>query len=244
MDMTRDFINKIQETAAPNEIDYLGRKFVDKRMTAIPRNITASPLSTETLTSIVDYVKSGTDRNEIPTESGAFVIHVSAYNSVELYKELNSDKKRDHLISASFEGSNFPYGRFQPVENFIINLQSLFVQDENVKDLLEFVGSVKNDSSAEQQDDGVSQKVTVKQGISLAKVAKVPNPVYLRPFRTFSEIEQPQSAFVFRLKKDDCNGVTAALFEADGAAWKHQAITSIKEYLESELAGQPVIVLA
>lgn len=243
MDMTRDFINKIQETAAPNEIDYQGRKYVDKSMAALPLDITASPLKTETLTSIVDYIKSKTD-NASMDPNRKFVVHIAGYNSVELYKELNEDKKRDNLISASFEESNFPYGRFMPIENFIINLQSMFVQDENTEELLKFVGSVKNDSSAEQSDDGVSQKVTVRQGISLSKIAKVPNPVYLRPFRTFSEIEQLQSAFVFRLRKDDVNGITAALFEADGAAWKHEAIQSVKKYLNKDLNDQPVIILA
>jgi hypothetical protein len=243
MDMTRDCITKIQETAAPHEINYAGRNFVDKPMTALPRSITASPLETETLTSIVDYIKSKTD-NASMDPNRKFVVHVAGYNSIELYKELNEDKERDHLISAEFECSDFPYGIFQPIENFIINLQSLFVQDENVKALLEFVGSVKNDSSAEQTDDGVSQKVTVKQGIALAKVAKVPNPVYLRPFRTFSEIEQPQSAFVFRLRKNDVSGVTAALFEADGSAWKHETISKIQTFLTDELEGQPVIILA
>lgn len=243
MDMTRDFINKIQETTAPNEIDYAGRKFIDKQMTALPRDITASPLETETLTSIVDYIKSKTD-NASMDPNRKFIIHIAGYNSVELYKELNEDKKRDNLISASFKESNFPYGRFMPIENFIINLQSMFLQDDNTKSLLEFVGSVKNDSSAEQNDDGVSQRITVKSGISLAKFAKVPNPVYLRPFRTFSEIEQPKSAFVFRIRKDDVQGVTAALFEADGSKWKHDAIAEISDYFKSTLEGEPVITLA
>jgi hypothetical protein len=244
MDMTRDFINKIQESAAPNEIDYQGRKYVDKGMTALPLDITASPLNTETLTSIVDYIKSNTDRNAIPIENGAFVIHVADYNAVELYKELNADKKRDHLISASIEKCRFQFGQFMPIENFIINLQSAFVQDENTKSLLEFVGSVKDDTSVSQEDDGITQKVTAKTGISIAKTVKAPNPVYLCPFRTFTEIEQPQSAFVFRVRKDERAGVTAALFGADGDAWKHEAILSVKSYLAEELDGQPVIILA
>lgn len=253
MDMTRDFINKIQESVAPNEIDYQGRKYVDKTMTALPREITASPLKTETLTSVVDYIKSETDKLALTsifcdTESAPtvnrFVIHVADYNAVELYKELNADKKRDYLISASIEKCRFQFGQFMPIENFIINLQSAFVQDENTKSLLEFVGSVKDDTSVSQEDDGVTQKVTAKTGISLAKTVKAPNPVYLCPFRTFSEIEQPQSAFVFRIRKDERAGVTAALFGADGDAWKHEAILSVKSYLEEELDGQPVIILA
>lgn len=242
MDMTRDLLNGILALDVPNEIDYSGRKWVDKKMNVLPQEAVASPLATSTLSSIVDYITSGADVAHLPASK--FVIHVSGHNTVELYKELNSDKERDNLISASFEGTNFPFRQFMQIENFIINLQSLFVQDENTKSLLEFVGSVKNDSSAEQRDDGVSQKVTVKQGISMAAVAKVPSPVLLRPFRTFSEIEQPQSAFVLRLRKDEREGITAALFEADGAAWKHEAIQSIKDYLTGKLDGQPVIILA
>lgn len=51
-------------------------------------------------------------------------------------------------------------------------------------------------------------------------------------------------AYRLRNGKDDVQGVTAALFEADGAAWKHQAIQSIKEYLQIKLDGQPVVILA
>lgn len=243
MDMTRDFLNGILALDAQHELDYQGRKFVDRAMLPLPQEATAKPLTTSTLTSIVDYITSNTDERGLPA-NGKFVIHVAGHDSVELYKELNADKERDHLLSVSFEGSNFPYGRFQPIENFIINLQSLFVQDEQTAALLGFIGSVKNDSSVEQSDDGVSQKATVKQGISLAKNATVPNPVYLKPFRTFSEIDQPQSAFVFRLRKDEREGVTAALFEADGAAWKHEAIASIQTFLTDELGDAPVIILA
>jgi hypothetical protein len=243
MDMTRDFLNGILALNAPNEIDYQGRKFVDKQLHVVPQEAVAAPLETSTLTSIVDYITSGTDAAWLPAND-KFVIHVAGHDSVELYKELNADKARDHLLSASFEGNEFPYGRFIPIENFIIDLQSLFVQDENTEALLTFVGSVKNDSSVEQSDDGVSQKATVRQGISLAKNIRVPNPVNLKPYRTFSEIDQPQSAFVFRLRKDDSQGVTAALFEADGAAWKHEAIEKISGFFQDALEGQPVIILA
>lgn len=61
----------------------------------------------------------------------------------------------------------------------------------------------------------------------------MPNPVYLAPYRTFAEIEQPVSKFVFRME----SGPKAALFEADGGAWKNEAILKIKEYLQKELSG-------
>ena len=44
------------------------------------------------------------------------------------------------------------------------------------------------------------------------------------------------SNFIFRVKDNDRYGVTCALFEADGGAWKNEAKANIKAYLEKELA--------
>ena len=83
-------------------------------------------------------------------------------------------------------------------------------------------------------DDGVSQQATVKSGVTSVASVKVPNPVTLKPFRTFAEAEQPESKFVFRMRKND-DGVKAALIEADGGAWKVQAIQNIANYLDEHL---------
>lgn len=102
--------------------------------------------------------------------------------------------------------------------------------------LLKFAGTVENGTVAEYGDDGVSQKATIKTGIATKADAKVPNPVRLRPYRTFIEVEQPESAFVFRMRDNgDRGGVECAIFEADGGAWKNAAMKSIKEYLQFEL---------
>lgn len=56
-----------------------------------------------------------------------------------------------------------------------------------------------------------------------------------KPYRTFLEVDQPVSEFIFRMKQDKYDGVLCALFEADGGAWKMEATERIKKYLESEL---------
>lgn len=243
MDMTRDFIDKIQESAAPNQIDYFGRLFVDKHMTALPRGpVAKEPLRTESLSSVVDYIIHNTDHAALG--SSRFIVHVEGPWAVTLYKEMDEDKHRDCLVQAGANVSGFPYGRFMDVESFIINLQSNFVQDANTAALLAFIASVKTDTGVEQTDDGISQKVTARSGVSLVTSAKVPNPINLQPYRTFSEVAQPESAFVFRVKGDERNGVTMALFEADGSAWKHTAVVGISEYFKKQLDGQEVIILA
>jgi hypothetical protein len=97
---------------------------------------------------------------------------------------------------------------------------------------------------AEYGDDGVSQKATIKTGLASKGEAIVPNPVRLKPFRTFTEVDQPESAFVFRMKNDNYSGITCGIFEADGGAWKREAMESVKAYLKEELkdvAGYVII---
>jgi len=65
----------------------------------------------------------------------------------------------------------------------------------------------------------------------------VPNPVKLRPYRTFAEIEQPQSSYVFRIQDSD-RGPSFKLVEADGGLWKNATMKKIKDYLAYELAEE------
>ena len=93
-------------------------------------------------------------------------------------------------------------------------------------------------------DDGVTQTVTAKAGVVLSKDVRVPNPVSLRPYRTFREVLQPASSFVLRLQGGGKASTTpvGALFEADGGAWKVEAMRNISTYLRSFLPeGVPVI---
>ncbi|MGG1673296.1 hypothetical protein ACIFOE_22195 [Paenibacillus sp. NRS-1783] len=135
------------------------------------------------------------------------------------------------------------YGRYYDIESFNILLQSCFVPTDMNAALLSIVGNVKDEKVVNYGDDGTSQQVTAKVGIATVEAVKLPNPVYLKPFRTFVEIEQPESAFVFRMK----DGPSAAIFEADGGEWKLRAIAAIKDYLEAALeaemdAGNVVII--
>lgn len=102
---------------------------------------------------------------------------------------------------------------------------------------MKFAGTMEAGTIAEYGDDGVTQKATVKTGIASKGEAIVPNPVKLRPYRTFLEVEQPASEFIFRVKQNKYDGISCAIFEADGGAWKIAATSSIKDYLQFELSG-------
>ena len=115
-------------------------------------------------------------------------------------------------------------------------MQSSFVDNEDKALILKVVGNVQEKNVSEAGDDGVTQTVVMKTGVATLENVIVPNPVTLAPFRTFPEIEQVDSEFVFRMQ----SGPRAALFEADGGAWKNEAMRRIKEWLECQLHPEMV----
>lgn len=196
-----------------------------------PRVMTQSkePLALRTLTGLVDYIKSNLER----TEDKLF-LHVKNNDTVELKGMLDIDGSRETLVVAEAVVPTFRFDTFHPSEDFLIALNARFVDELDRKKLIAFSGNVKEDNARQTSDDGFSQKTTVKRGISQAGEEIVPNPVRLAPYRTFLEVEQPDSDFVFRMKE----GPLFGLFEADGGAWKNQAIQNIETYLREELEAE------
>lgn len=190
---------------------------------------TAGHMKTTTLTSIVDYIKENVDSSA----EGNIIVHIESYNQVSIKKELNADKRRECLVIAQALTPSIVTDRFIDPERFNIMLQSAFVENEDRAKLLKVSGNIKEENVKSVGDDGISQSAAIKVGVSSVAEVKIPNPVILAPFRTFPEIEQPESKFIFRMQ----SGPQAALYEADGGAWRNVAMESIKEYLKARLEG-------
>jgi hypothetical protein len=98
-----------------------------------------------------------------------------------------------------------------------------------------------SDSAVSNEDDGITQRVAVKQGVTLkADIALQPR-VTLAPYRTFAEIDQVLSTFVFRTRVGPSQSPQLALFEADGGRWRINAVASIKSWLTGKVGGSPII---
>lgn len=187
----------------------------------------AETLTVSTLTGLVDYIKSNIDK--LPEK---LLIQVKSPNKVALYSPLNIDREREQYISAeAILPNNVQYERFLDTERFNIMLQSSFVDNKDKGILLKYTGLVQDEAVKSIGDNGVSQAVTIKTGVASVGQAEVPNPVTLAPYRTFPEVKQPESKFIFRMKE----GPSAAIFEADGGAWRNEAMNNIREYLEENL---------
>lgn len=219
-----------------------GTTYTDKKLIPVFRNKIEDCIKASTLTSLVDYIKNNVDDC---IAGNRVIVHIVNPTTVEVKSPVYDDSaERDKYIAAIAKVPHFVFGNFYDAESFNIALQSKFIQGDDRNIILKVVGNLKDEAVRTIGDDGVSQSVTTKTGIASVENVKVPNPVTLKPYRTFLEVEQPESKFIFRMK----DGGFCGLFEADGSAWENEAIKRIKEYLENELSefveNNTVIILA
>lgn len=154
------------------------------------------------------------------------------------------EKLRTVAIEAQrFETKGFRWNQQLQAEEFIIGLQAHLVPNDDTVHLLNVVGNVTDSSTLDVADNGVSQTVKLKKGLTLTDKAptELKSIVYLRPYRTFAELTQPVSPFVFRMARRDGALPTAALFEADDLKWKLEAMNSIREFLAAHITNLPIL---
>lgn len=197
-------------------------------------------ISIQSLTGAVDFIKDNFD------EDDKVLVTVLDEKSLKVQTVLNDNKYRETVLNVDADVPEKTLDRYMDLEKFNIQLQSQFVPTDDSAKILQIIGNLRSENVKNLGDDGTTQIVEVKKGVTIAQDQAVPNPVYLKPFRTFTEIAQPESPFVFRLKQER-DEVYAALFEADGGAWRNEARISIKDYLTIELkaevkAGEVLII--
>jgi len=213
---------------APPVITQIGNRSYSNQALHLIKEPEPAPLTIHTLTGVVNYVKGlSSDHAE-----GAF-LQVLSHQEVRLLSTLclETAQRACFLVAKPPESRGYPFGNWLDLETFIIELQAKFVSDDTSRDLLQMISSIKDEFVKTSTDDGFSQTVTAKAGIALVDTVKVPNPVTLRPYRTFMEVDQPPSTFVLRLRK----GIEISLHEADGGQWRLKAIQAIREYLETAM---------
>ena len=157
-------------------------------------------------------------------------VEVVDYNIVKVFTAYIEDFNRAWLYEAHADAPGLKSG-WRELDNALIELRSLCIPADGVNKLISTLSTVSFNEGMEISDNGMSQSVKVKTGVSLNQMAKVEPRIELQPFRTFLEVEQPASEFVVRVDKQKGLG----LFEADGGIWKLEAKRNIARYFEKEL---------
>lgn len=152
---------------------------------------------------------------------------------------MNEQNQRDSIMSMA-------RGAFEERVDYEMDKVIQNILDPNTKAtayLLDLLSRMTNENSVSTNDNGVTQTVEARQGVALNALIEIKPRVMLRPFRTFLEVEQPESEFLLRVDPDEGIG----FFEADGGIWKLEAKKNIADYFLKNMgdlidAGKVVVM--
>lgn len=239
--MIKEAIDRILGLARPETVKVEEREYSTHSLTPL-ETPTPETLHVMSLTGLVDYIEKNVDG----LDHDNLMVVVDDPNTVRLIgNTLAPFENRAFHLTAKFTFEEFPYERFMSSEDFNIKIQSLFVDTHDRAAVLKQSASVTDEAVATLADDGVTQSTQARTGIARKEEVALKNPVTLAPYRTFPEIVQPASPFVFRMRGAARTGSEPgfALFEADGGKWRNDARITIKKWLTKHLP-EGVVVLA
>ncbi len=200
-----------------------------------------SPYYFFTLDGVIDYIKTNVEGLIPDTPDAKLILHVSNQCTVRLMAPPSANRKvRSCIAMCDAHVPKICFGEWLDSETFNTMLLSTFLPTESREVLFKVVSNLVKEQNCNLADDGVSQVITVKQGVTTASNLTFKNPVCLKPMRTFPEVDQPESNFTLRIDER----ARISLHEADGGAWKNEAVANIKKYLSDNLVNQNVVVLA
>ena len=232
--MLAEFIDRIISLSTPEIKKLNGRFYGNSDVKVIPElDDLPEQLRVHSLDSVVKLI----DQEHTGLPSPLF-ISIQNYNLVSVFSDYNMNfiddtpkYKRYNLCSSVCENVNVFDELVMEHEEAMINLRACFVQGEGTAYLLDLLSSVSEEEGVQQKDNGLTQTVTVKKGISLVERVGVKPRVLLAPYRTFREVEQPASEFLVRV----LGGSRIMLKEADGGMWQLEAKRRIKAYFDEKL---------
>lgn len=224
--LNREAIEKIEEMAK-NEVIYCnGFDYSTKPLYRIEQP-TIQPLNFKSIKGLCDVIK-----NEYEKYDKQLIV-VADEDSINVYTHIEN-RKRDLIYTADASALYHDFGRYISREEMCIKLKSMYIQTEERDNVIKLISNISNSHVTTQNDDGFSQSVEITKGISFKEMVNVDSIITLKPYRTFNEVEQPESKFLLRFKEYR-DSVEVALFEADGGAWKLDAKNNIMKKLFEEL---------
>lgn len=248
VDLGREITEK---GAMPTEYEMEGRKYMvlNGGATEIRERNLVKPAAKSifTLQGLVDFIKADVDHLFNNSEV-RHIVSVISPDRVEIVSPLCGQDNIRHVIAyCNYEADTIRFGSQLTQEDFIVMMQSRFVETDGRAMVLKVIGNMADQQTNTTADDGVTQQITVKKGVITNGTASFQNPAYLQPIRTFTEVEQPESPFVLRVTPGDTEKktpVTIALHECDGGAWKIKAVQTIGAWLREKLKDDNVEVIA
>ena len=232
--MLKEALEYIVALRTPTQVVVEERLYSDKTLHPVQVEL-PEPLGVNTLSGFIDAVGMCLDGH---TADDSF-IHVEDEVTAALVSVDTDDwnRRASHVTARCDTTHHFAFNQYHDPEAFVIALQVNFTAAGDRDKLVKLCQSLASENVATAEDDGISQTAIVRKGAALKASAKIDPRVALAPYRTFREVSQPVSDFLFRLKSREGQPPLCALFEADGGQWKIDAAEAVRAYIAGKLAA-------
>lgn len=216
----------------------------DGNVTDLPANQgpQPTPIALSSLSSFASFLRENRDALEL----GKLAVLVESHRQVSLVGALDEQRRRSTFATATAPKPDLPSGygpgQWLPLEDALIWLAVGCALSNDQAALVGVLSHVIAEETNTVMDDGMSQKVEVKTGITTRGREAVPSPATLSPFCTFAEIAQPARQFIVRLKGAG-TGLSVKLIPSGSGLWEAETRKAIADDLTARLAGIAVPVI-
>ena len=248
MSIDREALEFISELGTSRVHEHHGEKFVispSGKITHIPHEPPRpQPIKVTSLDSLVGLISKEVENFPTPT-----FVHIVNEREIEVFSTFDkADAANPHVrhvfYNVECDAPSFNSACWYNREDATIKLLSVFEDTEDKNYILDIISRLTQNNSVVMSDNGITQTIEMRSGVELKSSTQLKPIVSLKPFRTFLEVEQPESKFLFRVNEKGQIG----FIEADGGMWVLEAKKNIAQYLTQQLkelieSGQVVMMI-
>lgn len=237
--MLKEFVQHIQETAKPQIVEIGGVTYIVNQdgniKEVFPRAVLPDTLPLNSLDALVQLVKTEFSYR-LEEDRTALYITIPDHLTVRCFGHPDYEQRAVRPVYYEANATDVPGWdeRVQlPFEEMQIALRTRFQETADTPYIQKLLTEISTGAKITFNDNGVATTVVTKKGIDLQNNETIRPIITLRPYRTFQEIDQPESVFLIRINE---RGIS--FIEADGGMWKLKARETIKAFLEDKLANE------
>ena len=233
--MLKEFIEHIQSTTKPQIFEKDGATFVVYAEEA-PHQLRPDIdhpdiLPLHSLDALVNLVRTEASKAETP-----LYITIPDHLTVRCFGQPQPDARFFRQMYYEAKATDVP-GWSEKVqlgfEEAQIAMRTRFQETTDTIYALKLLSDICCGAKVVYNDNGIATTVTTQKGVALQSNEQIRPIITLKPYRTFQEVEQPESIFLIRVNE---RGITFT--EADGGMWKLKARQTVKAFLEEQLAEE------
>ena len=233
--MLQKFIEHIQKTTQPLITEVDGSTF---RITSdgdvkeiLPTIFHPDTLPLNSLDSLIKMVKTEASEQDAP-----LYITIPDHMTVRCFGQPDAAERYHRQVYYEASATDVPGWAEKNTLGFEeaqIALRTRFQETSDTLYAMKLVSDISLGAKVIYNDNGIATTITTQKGVALQTNEQIRPLVKLRPYRTFQEVEQPESIFLIRVSD---RGIS--FIEADGGMWKLTARETIKTFLEERLSQE------